>query len=728
MVISTRTRPNRAEVAASLTIRDHLNTFFYYRKIAATVFLAIAALGIVISLILPMPYRAQSTLLVLFAGYYDQSNDVRAPPIVPAVGQLVSVEAQILGSPELHRQVVRAELGPGADAREFDKKLLDFQNRFHIEQNDLANTINLSYYDGDPQRAAQVLTVLLSKYFQQRANIFTSGRAAMLAGQRDEVRARLDKANADLLAFQKAHGIVNINDQISRAVALENLLVQRQMENDAALAQDRGGLAALRAATQDVRPEIILFTDNAEIVHALATMQVTLVQLESRRSDLASRYMASSPFVQQLDKQIADLRANIAQEKRQLTNVTRYGHNSYYDTVQDRLAGLLTNISGEVARHKALAEQVDESRTRAQNLIAVSDKLRQMQADRDLLADNFRERARQVEQADVQQQQASQVNSTNVRVIQAPLPPTRRSVSTSLMMAAAIVIALLVATLTVLLLASLRETFLSPEQAERSLLLPVLSAPIITSRRAATRRRGAAQPDDKPHENPEQAPGKLNARVAHKVYGRLASVIHGSSDAASKAVMVLAPSKDEGAHRVIKGVAVELERRATRPVLILDMSGLPGTLTYGQVADGQELIDWPDVESGGGVPRVAKAEAVPDIDLHQVAQHNIVIARPREGAVMFSWEHAAALFDALRKDHEYVLVHAPAAAQSFYGIENASLVDAVVLVLRAEVTRKPLVQGLKQQVLDDGGKIVGIAMTYRRAYIPAIFYRFFLNS
>jgi uncharacterized protein involved in exopolysaccharide biosynthesis len=727
MVISTRARPNRAEVAASLTIRDHLNTFFYYRKIAAMVFLAIAALGIVISLILPMPYRAQSTLLVLFAGYYDQSNDVRAPPIVPAVGQLVSVEAQILGSPELHRQVIQAELGPDAGKREFDKTLQDFQSRFHIEQNDLANTINLSYYDGDPKRAAHVLSVLLSKYFQQRANIFTSGRAAMLAGQRDEVRARLDKANADLLAFQKAHGVVNINDQISRAVALENLLVQRQMENNAALAQDRGGLAALRAATQDVRPDIMLFTDNSEIVRALAAMQATLVQLESRRSDLASRYMASSPFVQQLDKQIADLRANIAQEKRQLSNVTRYGHNSYYDTVQDRLAGLLTNISGEVARQKELAEQVGEAHKRSQNLIAVSDKLRQMQADRDLLADSFRERARQVELADIQQEQASQVNSTNVRVIQAPMPPTRRSVSTSLMMAASIVIALLVAALTVLLLASLRETFLSPEQAERSLLLPVLSAPIIALRRAAARLRGAAQPD-KPQEPAEPAPGKLNARVAHKAYGRLASVIHGSSEAASKVVMVLAPSKDEGAHRVIKGAAIELERRSARPVLILDMSGLPGAATYGQAADEQELIDWPDVESGSGVPHAAQAEAVPDLDFRQVAQHGIVIARPREGAVMFSWEHAAALFDALRKDHEYVLVHAPATTQSFYGIENASLVDAVLLVLRAEVTRKPLMQSLKQQVLDDGGNIVGIAMTYRRAYIPAFFYRFFLNS
>lgn len=726
MVISTRTRPNRAEVAASLTIRDHLNTFFYYRKLAATVFLAVAALGLLVSLILPMPYRAQSTLLVLFAGYYDQSNDVRAPPIVPAVGQLVSVEAQILGSPELHRQVVKEELGSGASAREFDKKLQDFERRFHIEQNDLANTINLSYYDANPKRAAQVLSLLLDKYFQQRARIFTSGRAAMLTGQRDEVRARLDKANANLLAFQKAHGIVNINDQISRAVALENLLVQRQMENNAALAQDRGGLAALRAATQGVRPEIMLFTDNSEAARALAAMQASLVQLESRRSDLASRYMASSPFVQQLDKQIADMRTNIAQEKKQLANVTRYGHNSYYDTVQDRLAGLMTNISGEVARQKELAQQVGETRMRSQNLIAVSDTLRQMQADRDLLADSFRERARQVEQADIQQEQASQVNSTNVRVIQAPLPPTRRSVSTSLMIAASIVIALLVAALAVLLLASLRETFLSPEQAERSLLLPVLSAPIIMLSRAAIRWRGAAQPG-KLQEAAESAASKLTALVAHKAYGRLASVIHGSSDAASKVVMVLAPGKDEGAHRVIKGVAVELERRSARPVLILDMSGLPDIGTYGRVADAQAPIDWQDVEPGGGAPHAARAESVPDVDFHQVAQHNIVIARPRQGAVMCSWEHTATLFDALRRDHEYVLVHAPATTQSFYGIEHAALVDAVVLVVRAEVTRKPLVQSLKQQVLDDDGKIVGIAMTYRRAYIPAFFYRFFLN-
>ena len=730
MVISTRTRPDRKDVPAALTARDHLNTFFYYRKIAACVFLAVAALGIFLSLVFPIPYRAQSTLLVLFAGYYDQSNDIRGSAMMPAIGQLVSVEAQILRSPELHRQVVMSELGPKVNSREFDKSLQDFEGRLHIEQNDLANTVTLSYYDTNPKRAAHVLSILLAQYFQQRATIFTSGRASMLGGQRDEVRARLDKANADLMDFQKAHGIVNIDDQIVHAVTLENLLIQRRMENDASLVQDRGSLSALRVVTQGVQPNIILFSDNGEIAHALATMQISLVELESRRSELASRYMEGSPFVQQLDKQIADLRQNIAKQKQQLMSVSRYGHNSYYDTVQDRLTSLETSIAGEVSRQKELTDQIAEAHARSQDLIAVADQVHQMQTDRDILANSYRERARQVELADIQQAQASKANSTNVRIIQAPLPPTRRSVSVGLLMAASVVSALVISILIVLVLASLRETFLSPEQAERSLLLPVLSAPImrrIAARRGKPRQAGKPAQDPAPESAPRPPRGVLNARIAHTAYGRMASAIHGSSNSASKVVMVLASSKDEGAHRVIQGTSIELARRSTQPVLILDISSPSDTSVYGQIND-QGLIDWPDVEQGVDAKFTNRIEIVPDLDFHWVATHNIMVARPKGETLLSSWQHAANLFGTLSKDHEYVLVHAPASTQSFFGIEHAPLVDSVVMVVRADSTRKPVALGLKEQVLDAGGKIIGIAMTYRQAYIPGFFYRFFLSS
>ncbi|HEY0296440.1 MAG TPA: hypothetical protein VGC69_14005 [Bordetella sp.] len=722
-----------------MTVRDHLNTFFYYRKIAAMVFLAIAVLGIASALILPMPYQAQARLLVLFAGYYDQSNATRGVPVVPAIGELVSVEAQILESPELHRAVVLSELGPNPTQQAIDQRLHDFENRLHLEQTDLANTINLSYTDNDPKRAANALSRLLTEYFRQRATIFISGRASLLAEQQGEVRKKLDQANAALLAFQQAHGIVSINDQISRAVALENLLTQRKMENDAALVQDRGGLEALQAATRDVQPDITLFTDNSEIAHTLATMQVSLMQLETQRSELASRYMGSSPFVQQLDKQIADMRSNIGKQKQQLLSATRYGHNSYYDTVQDRLAGMLTNISGEVARQKELQNQVAEAHARSQNLIALADQLRQMQADRDLLADSFRERARQVEQADIQQEQASKVNSTNVRVIQAPLPPTRHSVSRGLLIAASLVAALVVSALVVLVAATLRETFLSPEQVERALSLPILSAPIIVRRAAA--RLGSTPATASPATAPEVASpfsgappaaaaaakpvrGGLSARIAHMAYGRMASAIYGSSNAASKLVMMLAPGKDEGVHKVIQGMAVEQERRSVHPVLILDMDVAPEASLYGLV-NAQGLIDWPDVEPVNPVSGAGTYARIPGMDFHRVAGHNIVVARPDAGLLSSSRQQAASLFGALRQYYEYILVHAPPANRSFAGIENVTLVDAVVLVIRAEATRKPVAQSLKEQVLDAGGKIIGVAMTYRRQYIPEPIYRIF---
>ncbi len=715
MAISTRTRPDRNSAVTSLTIRDHLNTFFYYHKVAATTFLVVAVLGLILALTVPIPYRAQSTLLVLFAGYYDQSAGGRGGvPVAPAIGELVSVEAQILDSPELHREVVMARLGPNnTDPQVFDKQVREFESRFHLEQNDLANTLNLSYYDVDPKRAAATLEDLLARYFKQRATIFTSGRTAMLAGQRDQARSQLDRANAELLAFQQEHGVVNITDQISRAVALENLLVQRKMENEAALAQDRAGLAALQASTAHVKSDILLFNDNAEIARALATMQISLLDLQARRAEVASRYMDGSPFVQQLDKQIADLKANIARNKQQMISASRVGHNSYYDTVQDRLSGLLTTIAGQAARQKELEAQVAEARSRSESLISVAGKLRQMQADRDLLAENFNTAARLYEQVNIQQEQASKVNSTNVRVIQPPVTPSQRNISRGLLVAAALVAAVVISGLTVLLRATMRETFLSPEQIERSLLLSVLCAPI-TSRRAAP--RGTAAPP----------PRRLTASVAHADYGRLASAIHFSSNAASKTVVMLAANDGEGMSRLMRGLALELSGRSARPVLVLDMTAAKSR-PYGE-PNAQGQIEWPDVEGAEQELIVYVAKPVLDLEFSQVSRQNIVVAWASDSTQQASWQYASGLFESLKRDYAYVLVHAPSSTRSFHGIENAARADAVVLVIQAENTRKPVAQTLKDQVLDSGGNIIGVAMTNRRAYIPGFFYRLFLNK
>jgi uncharacterized protein involved in exopolysaccharide biosynthesis len=704
-----------------LTIRDYLNTFFYYRKIAAAVFLAIVTIGVVVALAVPMPYRAQATLLVLFAGYYDQSNNTNGSAgLQPAAGQLDSVEAQILSSPELHRDVIISKLGPNASERQINAQLADFEHRLHIEQNDLANTIQLNYSDADPKVAADALARLLDKYFRRRATIFTSGRVDFLTGERDTVKAQLDQANADLLTFQKKHGIVDVDDQISRAVLLESQLVQHKLDNDTKLAQDKGELKSMQASTKGVRATIPIFTDDSESAHALDTMQLSLMQLETRRADFAARYLPNSPFVQQLDQQVNDMRANIARQKQEMTTATRLGHNDYYDVVQGKLSTLNASIAGELALQHALDEQIKDARTRLKNLSDISSQMRQLQSNRDILADSFKDRSRQVEQAKIQQGQVSQVNSTNVRVIQAPFPPSERSIPGSLIVAAAIAAGLVISALVVLVLASMRETFLSPEQAERSLLLPVLAAPLMQG--GGPRRPGA------PGRAGTEAP--VASRPAHLAYGRMIAAINASTDTASKVVMALSFTKNDGLQAVIRGLAVELEPRSARPVLVLDMASAPDAPLYGQ-PDAQGLLPWP----GHAAARERAASASTQTDsaalstdgliYEPVDGHNIVVARTRNGMFPSSWQQTRQLFDALREAHDYIVLHAPPASQSFTGIENAALADATILAVRAESTRKPVALGLKTQVQDAGGRLVGLALTHRRGYIPDFIYRFF---
>lgn len=717
MVISTRVRPDSR--GTIFTLRDYLNTCFYYRKIVLAVFLAVAALGCLAAWFMPMPYRAQSTLLVLYAGYYDQSSNVQGTPLVPAVGQLVSVEAHILNSPELRRKVVSAQLGPNASPEEINQRLQQFDGRFRIEQNDLANTIKLSYLDKNPQQAVDALDSLLDEYFKQRATIFTSGRAEMVTSLRDDARERLAKATNALIEFQKKHDVVNINEQIARAVALESLLVQRKMENDAALAQDRKGLAALIEATRDVKPDIHLFTDNAETMRAQAEMRIALTELEARRAELASRYLDTSPFVQQLDKQIKDMRANLARQKATEGTATRRGHNTYYDTVQDKLASLSTLIAGEEAREKELSEQVEIMRARMTSLIAVSNQLRQMQIHLDVLADTYRDRSRQVELAVSQQEQAKEANSTNVRVIEAPELPSDRTISFGMLVAASIVVALLLAAMVGLLLSMLRETFLSPEQIERSLQLRVLSAPITPRNRSQLSRA--------------VADSALNRRTVHQAYGQLAARVQaspGRDDTTCRVAMLLAYGKNEGLQHVVQGLAVELGTRSAKPVLILDMGSAQGEWAYGQ-PDDQGVIAWKDVESNGHWQGSALDAASDDVlntlDFYRIDKHNIMVARLKSGSAELPRYQIAGLLDALRSVYDYVLVEAPPVAQSIVGVENASQVDAVVLVVRAESTRKPVAQMLKNQVEEADGNIIGVAMTSRHVYIPNAVYQTLTN-
>lgn len=720
------------------SMRDFLNTAFYYRWTAVAALAVTFLLGCLLAVFVPPSYRAEARLLTLYAGFYNMQIDptgVGGAGGLPGMetGGIVSVESQILASPELHRAIVQEELGSAAGEQEIDRAVRRLESRLSIEKVEAANVIQLSYRDSDPVKAAKTLERLIEHYFRQRAGVFTEGRVGFLAQQRDRVRTQLDKANAQLIAFQRSRDVVDVEAQIASAVALNGLLKQRAMENEASLSQDKSTLEKLRTEAKAVPATVDLYEDNSEAARTIGTMQLTLLQLQARRADLAARYMTESPFVTQVDDQIADLEKEIENQKSSVVNAVRRGRNTYYDTVQDRITRLSADVAGQEERKQTLDAQITEASDRFQSLITTANQLQRLQIDRDLLAESFRGFSREVEQARSQQNQADTSSSSNVRIIQAPAPPTQRSNPPILFLAAALVVGIMVAAISMLVRTSLRETFLSPEEVERSLDLPVLFAPqhsaeapqmVRELRQTLSQMQGLRQLLSPPE------PAQPLRRMPRAELGRMVSAINNSTtgtDKFSRVVLLISSRDDDGLDTVATALIEELERRSTRPVLILDLTQR-GDL-YGQ-PDEDGLLTWPGETApapswrAAAIGPASSAEAETMFDFHPVENHYIVVGRLKSGARLPSGRQSACLFDLLRREHDYIVMRVPPVSRAFDGIEAAILADATVLGVRAEATRKPVALQMKSQVIDTGGRIVGVALTGRRSYIPAYVYRF----
>ena len=78
---------------------------------------------------------------------------------------------------------------------------------------------------------------------------------------------------------------------------------------------------------------------------------------------------------------------------------------------------------------------------------------------------------------------------------------------------------------------------------------------------------------------------------------------------------------------------------------------------------------------------------------------------------------------ALGRQFDVVLIDAPDTSVSQIGMRLAPLVDANIIVVRAETTRAPSAMRLTEEVLLSGGDILGAVFTGRRFYIPQAIYR-----
>jgi len=501
------------------------------RKIALAAGLTFLA-ACTLAFVLPAKYPARATLLVLLGSEYTVRPEAGSPAIInDTLGrdQILNSEIGILGSDDLHLEVIRAiGLGqlyprllepPGPVARALDAAralsdaaavslglapararppspldlaLIAFDRDLDIAPLKDGSVIDVTYRHRDPALAVRAVDTLVSRYLARRQAIYVDAQSAMVADQVAALRRDVDTATARLAAFKAAHGIADFGVQRDLLLRQRDALAAALHETEAAIAQSAGRLAALQKLLV-ATPAVVTEFSDTDTDARIAAIRTAVQTLQGKRDEMRAHYLPDSRPMQELQAEIGAREAELRQARTDRSaSAVRVGRNATYDALDLERAHTLAEVQAQQAHRATLAVQIAALEAAVARLDAEEPALQDLQRQVSVADDNFRATARMLEDRRVMEDVAAR-RAANVRVIQAARVPARPHDLTALILFAGGLLSLLAAAAAAAAAGQARRGFIGPETLERTLGIPVLAS--ISDFADARRRHKPRRPD-----------------------------------------------------------------------------------------------------------------------------------------------------------------------------------------------------------------------------------------
>jgi uncharacterized protein involved in exopolysaccharide biosynthesis len=201
----------------------------------------------------------------------------------------------------------------------------------------------------------------------------------------------------------------------------------------------------------------------------------TLLDLKLKERDLSSRFAETHPSVLDVRTDIRRTEDFLRDLERNPQRTQRTGRNPTRDVAESEL------LRSRAEQSQAGAARAQLERQRAaidQRLATLADSERELmglERERRLAEQNYEAAAKRLRD-ETALEDLDRKRRSNVSIVQPPMPPLQGSSIAPLIIVVGTVLSLLVATLTAFLSALWRDSFLTPEQVERELGMPVLAA------------------------------------------------------------------------------------------------------------------------------------------------------------------------------------------------------------------------------------------------------------
>jgi uncharacterized protein involved in exopolysaccharide biosynthesis len=394
------------ETSRLLSLRDLISPLFRRKKLIFAVFLATFAAVLLLGYLFPAPYKSQMSILV---------NRERQDPLVSpqnttqmaTVGQEVTLEeitseAALLQSQDLLEKVVLATglaeshgfsvwnlihpFQTKEDKVAFAVKLLAKQLKVTNDTN--SNLIDVSYSSHDPKKSYEVLNALAAFYLEKHVTVHRSpGSYQFFAGEADRYKKALDDSERELREFGQKQGVAapdivrtDMAQQVALSVGQLHAAQQAEAADEQRMQSDKKQMAIIpaRSATQQASTQANQLLDQ---------YRATLLAAQTKRTQLVLKYDPHFPLVQEVDQEIAQTQAAIAEaEKTQyLTQTT--DRDPTYELLREDLARTQTDLAAQHATEAAARSSIQSMQNQMVDLdqkdLTQHDLMREVKANED---------------------------------------------------------------------------------------------------------------------------------------------------------------------------------------------------------------------------------------------------------------------------------------------------------------------------------------------------------
>lgn len=678
------------------TLRDFVIVAFYYRKMVAIIVAVGFVLAVVAFIFSPVRFTAHLQLMLLAGS--DSSANPGASASSADTTRLANSEAEFLHNRTFLTKVAEvvgpAKIDPSLGHRRWlglrpplpeDEQLnavVDTLERaLWITTPTDTNLLIVSFQHKDRDIAIQTVDTLAEIYLQRRAEIYGNQKSVFLKDKAKSYGKQLDALESAIKKEKSENNILDLAQESTialDAVSATNTQLNTNTQRQAALLAE---IAATRSEIAALPPMVFEFAEKTDRVDNDDTDNI-LMKLRIEQDHLQQLYQDSDPHLSDVNRQIDLLEENKKGAHREFTD-RREVRNPSLDFLNNRLAQ--DQVESEALAHNIaeLRAQVAAAQARVEVLRDAGSKLQGLERSRAVTDQLYRDFTQKAETAQSDETAASQANAS-VRIV-ANGDASLKGESSRVNIALAMLIASMIVAVAASLMADWnRQVFLLPAEIEARLNLPVL----------ATFNEGQdflAQ----------GVPAQIIYLAGQLVFNR-------GDQGGLQLIQMASQGRAEDRSEVALALATELASGQSMRTLLLDLveDGLGHWRTLKQPKPNREICGFKLAESD--TPQLDVSISAPWSEINWLRANKNTLD---------------SLFSELSQHYDMVVIDSPALRDGIVPVRLANMVNGTIMVVRAEHTKRSVVENMVTQILGAGGDLYGAVMTGRRFYIPWIIYR-----